>query len=152
HSDAKLAQAMALGLQGGVNYGQTDWSAQAKALAGGGFDLIVDGAGGAGFGDLLRLLNPAARLVYYGGTRGKWPQILPQRLFYRQVDLLASTMGSPEEMDALLAYVQTHQIQPVVAHCFPLAKGAEAFAYLEANQQFGKVVLEMTANDPGSER
>ena len=90
------------------------------------------------------MFNPAARLVYYGGTRGKWPEILPQRLFYRQVDLLASTMGSPDEMDALLEFVTTHKIRPVVAKRFGPDAGADAFAYLEANQQFGKVVLDVS--------
>ena len=105
-----------MGVLGGVNYGHEDWAKQARLLAGGGFDVIIDGAGGDGFGQLASLLNPAGRLVYYGGTRGKWPAILPQKLFYRQVDILASTMGSPSEMDAMLTFVESHTIQPSVAH------------------------------------
>ena len=108
------------------------------------FDVIIDSAGGDGFGDLARVLGPGGRLVFYGGTRGKWPQMLPQHLFYKQVSLLASTMGSPQEFQALLAFVAEHQIVPVVDRVFPMETGGEAFTYLDSGAQLGKVVVEIS--------
>ena len=71
--------------------------------------------------------------------------MLPQHLFYKQVSLLASTMGSPAEFAALLEFVARHRIAPVVDRIFPLAEGAAAFDHLEAGAQFGKVVLSIGA-------
>ena len=139
----KLERARSLGASGGVLYSDENWETDLKALSPGGFDIVIDGAGGSGFGTLSQVLAPGGRLVFYGGTRGKWPAILPQRLFYRQVELLASTMGSPAEFKAMLAFVNEHRMTPVVDSVFALEDGAEAFDYLEANRQFGKVVLQI---------
>ncbi len=137
---AKLEAAERLGARGGFLYTDDSWRKQA-AKAAGGFDVIIDGAGGAGFGDLIRLLAPAGRLAFYGGTAGKWPAILPQHLFFKQVEILASTMGSHAEFAALCPFVETHGVVPVVDRVFDLADGAAAFDRLEAGAQFGKVVL-----------
>ena len=106
-----------------------------------GFDVIVDGAGGPGFGHLVRLLAPAGRLAFYGGTAGKWPAILPQHLFFRQVSILACTMGSHAEFAALVPFVETHGVVPVVDRVFDLADADAAFDHLSGAGQFGKVVL-----------
>lgn len=137
---AKLEAAERLGARGGFFYTDAGWRKQAAAEAGA-FDVIIDGAGGAGFGDLVRLLAPAGRLAFYGGTAGKWPAILPQHLFFKQVELLASTMGSHAEFGALCPFAETHGIVPVVDRVFDLDDGAAAFERLEAGEQFGKVVL-----------
>lgn len=139
--DAKLSKAMKLGCISGTRYDGKDFSEQLRSMAPGGFHVIVDGAGGSQVGTLLKHLAPAGRFVFYGGTAGKWPAILPQRLFYKQVSLLASTMGSPSDFEAMLAFVADHEIRPIVDRVFPLCDGASAFEYLESNRQMGKVVL-----------
>ena len=143
-SQRKLDAAVALGAAGGVRYDEEGWRAKAMAAAGG-FDLVFDGAGGDGFGALVRMLNPAGRLVFYGGTCGRWPQILPQHLFFKQVSILASTMGSPAEFAAMVAFVGGHQLRPVVDRVFPLRDADAALAHLAGGTQLGKVVLDTTA-------
>ena len=143
-SQRKLDAAVSLGAAGGVRYDEEGWRAKAMAAAGG-FDLIFDGAGGEGFGALVRMLNPAGRLVFYGGTCGRWPQILPQHLFFKQVSILASTMGSPAEFAAMVAFVSRHQLRPVVDRVFPLRDADAALAHLAGGTQLGKVVLDTTA-------
>ncbi len=133
---AKIDFAKTLGASGGALYTEEAWH---KGL--GAFDLIIDGAGGEGFGTLARLLAPGGRLVFYGGTRGKWPPILPQHLFFKQVSICASTMGSPKEFTALVDFVGRHGLRPLVARSFALEAGAEAFDYLRGGTQQGKVVL-----------
>lgn len=139
-SPAKLEAAQRVGARGGFRYDDDGWRKQAAAAVGG-FDVIIDGAGGAGFGDLVRLLAPAGRLAFYGGTAGKWPAILPQHLFFKQVDILACTMGSHAEFAALCPFVETHGVVPAVDRVFDLADGAQAYDRLESGAQFGKVVL-----------
>jgi zinc-binding alcohol dehydrogenase/oxidoreductase len=87
------------------------------------------------------------RLAFYGGTRGAWPSLSPQRLFFRQISLLGSTMGGPEDFAGMVRCVRDHQLRPVVDRTFPLAEGAQAFDYLESGGQLGKVALRVT-DDP----
>jgi len=137
--EGKLAKARELGAFGGANYRTDDWGQQLKAA--GGFDVIIDSAGGEGFGELLKHTRPASRVVFYGGTRGKWPAILPQHLFWKQVDIRASTMGSDEDFVALLQLITQERIIPQVDRLFPLHEGQAAFDYLRTGKQLGKVVL-----------
>ena len=140
-SAAKIDRARKLGVQDGVLYTEPGWGKALQTMVPEGFDVIVDGAGGEGFGNLVRVLGPAGRLVFYGGTRGKWPAILPQHLFFKQVSILASTMGSPREFGALLQFVEEKGVVPTVDRIFNLEEGGAAFGYLESGAQMGKVVI-----------
>jgi NADPH:quinone reductase-like Zn-dependent oxidoreductase len=141
-SDEKIARAVALGAKGGFNYTQAGWAA-AEARASGGFDVIVDSAGGAGFGDLIDLAAPGGRIVFFGATCGNAPGLALRKVFWRQISLLGSTMGSPADWDAMTEFVARHRITPVVGGVFPLARAAEAFALMERGGQFGKIVLQI---------
>jgi len=140
----KIARAVQMGAKGGFLYSDPQWHKEAAKTAGL-FDVIIDSAGGEGFGSLIRLFAPGGRLSFYGGTRGKWPAILPQHLFYKQVSIHASTMGSPQDFAAMVQFVEEHQLTPIVDGVFPLEDGASAFAHLDSGKQFGKVVLSMTS-------
>jgi len=141
-SDAKIARAVALGAKGGLNYVQPGWAA-AAAKAPGLFDVIVDSAGGDGFGDLLDLAAPGGRIVFFGATRGNGPALAMRKVFWRQLSLLGTTMGSPADWGAMTEFVALHRVRPVVSEVFPLARGAEAFALMERGGQFGKIVVTM---------
>lgn len=142
-SPAKIERAVEMGAKGGVEYGEEDWGKALLEHVPEGYDVIIDSAGGEGFGDLARALGSGGRLVFYGGTRGRWPKMLPQHLFYKQVSILASTMGSPQEFHDMLAFVNEHKIVPVVDRVFPLESGGDAFTYLDSGLQLGKVVVEI---------
>ena len=141
-SERKIEQAMALGADGGTLYTQADWSKQLKRTHPQGFDVIIDSAGGDGFGDLVKLLGMGGRLVFFGGTRGKWPSIRPQYLFFKQVSLLASTMGSPTEFQDMCSFITEHKLKPVVDSTFPLQEAQRAITRLLHPERFGKVVLQ----------
>ena len=79
--------------------------------------------------------------MIYGGTRGRWPAILPQHLFYKQAEILGSTMGSPRDFGTMLNCINATQLKPTIGQSFRLEDGADAFDYLESGQQFGKVIL-----------
>jgi NADPH:quinone reductase-like Zn-dependent oxidoreductase len=138
---AKLERAKELGAHDGILYTEENWRKTLSKKYPQGFDVIVDGAGGEGFGDLARLLANGGRLAFYGGTRGKWPGILPQHLFFKQVDIVASTMGSPEDFKAMLKQINEKEIIPIVDSIFELKDNAQAFKKLESSSQFGKVIL-----------
>ncbi|MFN9906412.1 MAG: zinc-binding alcohol dehydrogenase family protein, partial [bacterium] len=91
-ADDKIELAQQLGAKGGINYKTENWHKSLENNAGGGFDVIVDSAGGDGFQYFLDLANPAARIVFYGGTRGSF-KVNPQKMFWKQLTIFGSTMG-----------------------------------------------------------
>ena len=105
--------------------------------------MIIDSAGGEGFGNLLRLIGMGGRLVFFGGTKGKWPSILPQHLFFRQVSLLASTMGSLREFSEMCEFVEKHSIQPVIDSIYKLKEIDAASNQLTDPNRFGKVAVQI---------
>ena len=141
----KIERATKIGAKGGANYHEAGWEKQLKQAAGG-FDVIIDSAGGDGFALFPSLCNPGARIGFYGGTLGKVNGLSLQPLFWKQISLLGSTMGSPREFRAMLAFVQKHEIVPVVDSIFPMSEGAKAFEKMASGEQFGKIVLTLNSS------
>ena len=142
-ADEKIARAQEHGARGGVRYNVENWVKTLTQLAGGAFDVIIDSAGGAAFGPLLDAAAPGGRIVFFGGTLGNIPDLPPAKVFWKQLSILGSTMGTPQDFDDLLALVTEKSIVPVVDEVFPLAEGEAALRRLEAGAQFGKVVLKI---------
>jgi len=139
-SGDKLQQAKKLGAAAGVNYKAQDWAQQLHELAGG-FDVIIDSALGEGFAKLPDLCNPGARIVFFGGTAGDIPPINGRKIFWKQLQILGTTMGNADDFKGLLNLVSEHEIKPVVDEIFTLANAKEAFKRMEQSSQFGKLVL-----------
>jgi NADPH:quinone reductase-like Zn-dependent oxidoreductase len=140
-SREKIDRAVKLGAKGGFNYRDEDW-ATAAIKNPGQFDIVVDSAGGEGFGKLIDVSASGGRVVFYGATRGD--AALPMRkIFWRQLSLLGTTMGSPSDWAAMTDFVAKHQVRPVVSAAFPLARAGEAFALMERSGQFGKIVIQI---------
>jgi NADPH:quinone reductase-like Zn-dependent oxidoreductase len=144
-SPAKLDRARALGAKGGYDYTRAGWVEAAKAD--GLFDVILDSAGGEGFDDLIELTKPGARLVFFGATRGNPPRFPLRKLYWRQLSLLGSTMGSPRDWRELLDFVARHGLRPSIDEAFPWERAPEAFARMERGEQSGKLVLRIGAAD-----
>lgn len=141
-SDAKLDRARALGAVGGFNYATTDWVKGVREATGGqGADLIVDGTGGATFDKALDAARPGGRVVSYGATTGVVPDLTVRRIFWKQLNVLGSTMGTPEDFRGMLDVVSSGQLRPVVDRAFPLEEAGRALEHMEQAAQFGKIVL-----------
>lgn len=139
----KIEKAQKLGAMEGVLYTDKDWEEKLHSFSPSGFDVIIDSAGGDGFGHLVKLLGMGGRLVFFGGTQGRWPTILPQYLFFKQVSLLASTMGSPVEFEQMLKFVERYQMEPVIDSIFALENYNQAITQLTHRERFGKVILQI---------
>jgi len=140
-SPEKIARAEALGAKGGFDYRDPNWTAAALQQTEG-FHVVVDSAGGEGFGRLVDAAISGGRIVFYGATRGE--ATLPLRkIFWRQISLFGTTMGSPADWAAMNAFVAQHGIKPVVSDVFPLDRAGEAFGLMERGDQFGKIVVTM---------
>ena len=136
----KLHRAKLLGAAAGVNYKAQDWAEQLHHLAGG-FDVIIDSALGEGFAKLLDLCNQGARIVTFGATAGNIPELPGRKIFWKQLQILGTTMGTPAEFSALIDFVSEHKIIPVIDEIFPLADADKAVKKMGVSSQFGKIVL-----------
>lgn len=142
-SDAKLERARALGADGGVNYKDAKWVDKARELSGGdGVDVVIDGVGGPTYDHCIDLLRPGGRMATFGATTGPVPSIATRRVFWKQLNLLGTTMGSPADFAAMLALFDG-PLRPVVDRTFPLADAAGAHRRMDEAGQFGKIVLEI---------
>jgi len=139
-SPEKIRRAAGLGALGGANYRDATWAETLQNLAGQ-FDVIVDSAGGEGFGQLVDLTAPGGRIVFFGATTGNPKGLDLRKCFFRQINVLGTTMGSPADFAGMTALVAGKQIAPVVDHIFPLEAADGALRHMEAAAQFGKIVL-----------
>ncbi len=83
------------------------------------------------------------RIVTCGATAGYEPKIDLRHVFFRQIEILGSTMGSKGSLFTILDHVKAGRLRPVVDRVMPLWDAAEAHRVLEARSAFGKVVLEV---------
>ncbi|RFZ83154.1 alcohol dehydrogenase [Mucilaginibacter terrenus] len=142
-SGEKIEKAKQLGAAAGVSYKAQDWAEQLKQLAGG-FDIVVDSALGPNFVKIPDLCNPGGRIVFFGGTAGDIPEINARPLFWKQLQLLGTTMGTNNEFSAMMNFVKEHQITPVIDEVFPLAEAKQAIDKMGKSSQFGKLVLQVS--------
>jgi NADPH:quinone reductase-like Zn-dependent oxidoreductase len=144
-SSEKIEQAQRMGAVGGVSYRDGQWDEALAQLAGGGMDAVIDGTGGPGFTQCFNVLNPGGRIVVYGATAGNPTQGLDMvRLFFRQVQIRGSTMGTPDEFRTMLAFVEQHRIEPVLDHrVFDLEDATAAHLHMQAGSQMGKIILQI---------
>ncbi|MCS1407699.1 MAG: Crotonyl-CoA reductase [Verrucomicrobia subdivision 3 bacterium] len=141
-STEKIERALNLGAKAGLQYTEANWGKRLLKEHGP-CDLIIDGAGGPGYGDLVNLLKPGGRLISYGSTAGRSEKLDLFKIFWRQLHLIGSTLGSPADFEALLGFMEKHQIKPVIDQQVPLAEGPKAIADMRDAAQFGKVTLEI---------
>ena len=139
-SAEKIQRAVDLGAAGGFNYREEKWWKDMSKRAGSP-DLIIDSAGGPGYGALLNLAAPGGRIVNYGATAGPPAKLDLFKVFWKQLRLQGTTMGSPADFAAMLELVAEHGIRPVIDEVFPLADGNEALDRMKSSPQFGKYVL-----------
>ncbi len=141
-SEAKLARARELGATHGILYNQGDFVRAAReATQGEGVDVVFDHVGGETFERSLKLLKRGGRIVLCGATSGPEAKINLRALFFKQLSVLGSTMGSLAELMNLLPYFESGALRPVVDRTFPLAEAPAAQEFLAQRGAFGKLVL-----------
>ncbi len=121
----------------------TDWGREIHRITGkAGVDLCLDSVGEAVWPHLLRGLAVGGRLVSFGATTGAAGRIDIRLLFWRQLSILGSTMGSPAEFRAAMDMVFSGEVTPPVHAVLPLSEARRAHELLEAGRVFGKLVLD----------
>jgi NADPH:quinone reductase-like Zn-dependent oxidoreductase len=140
-SDEKVERALALGADVAINY-RTDpeWHKSVrKAAGGGGPSLTVDSTGGDTLSKAIDAARPGGRVVIYGGTMGD-AKVKPFSIFWKHLDILGTSMGSPSDFRAMLDLFDGG-LRPVVDRVYPAEEAAAAAQRALDGSQFGKVVL-----------
>jgi len=141
-SDEKIARALKMGAKGAYNYKkESNYSDLWKTK--GGFDLVIDSAGGDQINNFIKILKPNGRIVFYGATNGLPAKIDLYKMFWHQLTLQGTTMGNDHEFNEMLAFVSKHQIRPIVDSIRPFSKIAESFGDITKSNKVGKIVFQL---------
>jgi zinc-binding alcohol dehydrogenase/oxidoreductase len=140
-SDEKLERARELGADVGVNHETGDVVATVKEASGGGAHVIVDDVGEATWKRTLEAARPEARIVVCGATTGTNPPAGLHRVWWKQLSILGSSMGTPDDFQGAYDLIAAGRARPVLDTVFPLAEAAAAHERLEAGRQLGKIVF-----------
>lgn len=136
-SDEKIKKAISLGAKSGVNYNNESWDKEFSTT----FDVIIDSACGEGFSKLIDLCSPGARIAFFGGTRGNISKLNPQKIFWKQISILGSTMGSDNEFTKMIDFVNQNKIKPIIDSSFNYTDAQQASEKMANSKQFGKIIL-----------
>jgi len=137
----KLERARELGADATFNHKTEDVVAGVKEITGGGAHVVVDDVGEATWKRSLDAARPEGRVCVCGATTGPNPPANLHRIWWKQLTVFGSTMGSQADFEAVYDLVVSGRAVPVVDAVFPLAETAAAHARLEAGEQLGKIVL-----------
>ena len=141
-SPEKLARAKALGAEGGIDHARTDFSREIRKLTGKrGVDVVLDSVGKATWKQSIASAARGGRLLTCGATTGPDPQTDLARIFWNQLTVYGSTMGTRGEFEAMSKIFAEGRVRPVIDGVYPLSRAREAMEIMEGGRQFGKVVL-----------
>ncbi len=136
-SEAKRTEALTMGAAAVYDSAATKWPVEA--------DVVIESVGPATWEQSVRSLKPGGRLVVCGGTSGPKVELNLPRLFFKQIEIIGSTMGSYQEFDEVSALV-AQGLDIRIDTTYPIADYAQALARLEDGEQLGKIVLTHEGN------
>ena len=140
------SEPLAMGAHSIVNHERDDVADAVRSLTDGrGVDIVVEHVGAATWARSIDALARGGRLVTCGASSGGQPAAGLHRIFWKQVSVHGSTMGSDSEFRAVLELGAAGRIRPHVDAVFPMDRVGDAHRRLEAGEQFGKVVLRISA-------
>jgi NADPH:quinone reductase-like Zn-dependent oxidoreductase len=139
-SDEKLARAAELGADAALP--TSDVRDRVKEITEGrGADLVVEHVGEATWATSLAVVRPGGRVVVCGGTSGPNPPAQLHRIWWKQLTIYGSTMGTKADFEGAYELVKSGRAKPVIDRVYQLAEARAAHERLEAGEQLGKIVL-----------
>ena len=142
-SEEKINKAKILGAIAGFNYRDPEWHQKALKESGG-FDMLSIAPAVVNSLNLLSLLFPGGRIVNFGRTAGNITNIATRLLYWKQLSIHGTTMGTRDEFLSMLDFVESRKLRPVIDQAFPLEHIDDAIKRMEQGDQFGKIVLQIS--------
>jgi NADPH:quinone reductase-like Zn-dependent oxidoreductase len=141
-NDEKLARATELGADVTVNHATGNvYDAVKEATESHGVDVVIESVGEATWNTSLQVAAPGGRIAVCGATSGPNPPAALHRVWWKQLSILGSTMGTNEDFAGAFELVKSGRATPVVDSVLPLEEIRAAHERLEAGEQLGKIVL-----------
>ncbi len=145
-SDEKLERARELGADATVNHATGDVRAAVEEATGGdGVDVVLEHVGEATWQTSLQAARPGGRIAVCGATSGPNPPAALHRIWWKQLTIYGSTMGTKADFEGAYDLVASGRVRPVIDSVLPLAEARAAHERMEAGEQFGKIVLSIPA-------
>jgi len=140
-NDTKIEKALKMGARGAYNYRRDAlypdlWKTK------GGFDIVIDSAGGDAINNFIKMLRPHGKIVFYGATNGLPGKLDLYRMFWNHLTLKGTTMGNDEEFGDMLQFVEKHKLKPVIDSIRPFSRIAESFNDITLPNKAGKIVFQ----------
>jgi NADPH:quinone reductase-like Zn-dependent oxidoreductase len=112
-----------------------------EATGGKGADIVIEHVGEATWHRSLQSARWGGRIVVCGATSGPNPPAALHRIWWKQLSVLGSTMGTKEDFDGVYELVASGKVRPLIDKVFPLSEARAAHERMEAGEQLGKIVL-----------
>ncbi|MBV8396351.1 MAG: zinc-binding dehydrogenase [Actinobacteria bacterium] len=140
-SDEKLERARGLGADETLNHERDDVPARVREITAGGADVVVEHVGEATWARSLASAREGGRIVVCGATSGPNPPASLHRVWWRELEIHGSTMGTEADFRGAFELVVAGRALPAVDTVFPLEEARAAHERLERGGQFGKIVF-----------
>ncbi|MEN2283013.1 zinc-binding dehydrogenase [Algoriphagus sp. SE2] len=138
----KLKKATELGAKAVFNYTEEDWTEKAIQKSNG-FDLVIDSAVGNTLNNLIDVVKPGGKIVFYGATRGNPTDLTARKVFWNQLKIMGTTMGSDQDFEHMIQFVQENKISPIIDQVFTFDEAEIAFDRMKEGKQLGKIILKL---------
>ena len=145
-SEEKLNKLKELGADEVINYKETpEWGKEVLAKTNNeGVDHVIEVGGGGTFGESVRATKLGGHIALIGVLSGpNASEIVLPRIFLKQIRMSGISMANKESQIAMIDYLETNQIEPIISDSFPLSKLADAFQHQIDNKHFGKISITM---------
>ena len=143
-SEEKLNRLKELGADEVINYKETpEWGKEVLAKTNNeGVDHVIEVGGGGTFGESVRATKLGGHIALIGVLSGpNASEIVLPRIFLKQIRMSGISMANKESQIAMIDYLETNQIEPIISDSFPLSKLADAFQHQIDNRHFGKISI-----------
>ncbi len=141
-SDEKLARVKALGADHLINYKETpEWGAKAAELSGGGVNAIVEVGGAGTLAQSIAACGVGGQISIIGNLAGVTTEFEILPVVGKNISIHGQTCGNHADQKAMQAFMDQHQIKPVVDKVFPFAEADKALGAILQGQHFGKIVV-----------
>ncbi|NQX45488.1 zinc-binding dehydrogenase [Paenibacillus tritici] len=118
----------------------SDWT---KSMNGAAVDLILDSIGPATFPHYFEVIKPGGRIVTFGASSGDQMEFPMRSVFFPQISIIGSSMGSSEEFADMLQFMERHALHPIIDRVYPLQDAVQAFHRMQQGEQFGNIGITM---------
>jgi len=139
--DNKIKKAISLGARYGVNYSKENYPEEIYEMANRKIDVVITGTGGRDISKYADMCSAGGRIVCYGATFGNANDLSMHKIYWKQLKLLGTTMGSPKDFSEMLNYMENKKLKPVIDSEYCLSNIIPAFQKMNDGHQFGKIIF-----------